>query len=178
MNLEKRIKFTVHDFQKAVISSVNSRRKIFSTFLLSSLAFTAMMLASKIGYSFQMFSSGLNYWPIALKTTTVLTIQETGLVGFMVPVVYSVLIGITLTNFYTLVRTSGLRLRNLSGIAPGFVAAGCAGCGVGLLGLLGVSGALAILPFHGELIRLGGILVLLYFIVETGDPKTCSSSSL
>ncbi|MFC6730566.1 hypothetical protein ACFQDG_18090, partial [Natronoarchaeum mannanilyticum] len=52
--------------------------------------------------------------------------------------------------------------------------AGCASCGAGVLGALGFVGAMAALPFDGNLLRVGGIALLLFFLGRAGDPQTCS----
>lgn len=52
--------------------------------------------------------------------------------------------------------------------------AGCASCGAGVLGALGFVGAMAALPFDGNLLRVGGIGLLLLFLGRAGDPRTCS----
>jgi len=44
----------------------------------------------------------------------------------------------------------------------------------GVLGALGFVGAMAALPFDGNLLRVGGIALLLFFLGRAGDPRTCS----
>jgi hypothetical protein len=61
-----------------------------------------------------------------------------------------------------------------AGVVPGFLAAGCASCGAGVLGVFGFFGTMAALPFEGNLLQLGGILMLLFFAGRTGNPQTCS----
>lgn len=121
-----------------------------------------------------MILAGPQYWHIAIKTTSALIISENGFLGLGISILYSFLIAVTLTNFYTVLKISGLRIRNLTGIAPGFIAAGCAGCGLGVLGLLGVAGGVAVLPFQGSLIRILGLFALIYFIAQTGNPRNCN----
>jgi hypothetical protein len=60
------------------------------------------------------------------------------------------------------------------GVLPGLLAAGCASCGAGVLGALGFVGAMAALPFDGNLLRIGGIGLLLAFLGRAGDPRTRS----
>lgn len=60
------------------------------------------------------------------------------------------------------------------GVLPGVVAAGCASCGAGVLGALGFVGTMAALPYDGNLLRVGGIVLLLFFLGRAGDPRTCS----
>lgn len=160
--------------RSGILAAFESPRKASATFIISSLIFIAMALSSSPGYTLQMFSSGIEYWLPAVKMRILGTylsggIQNTALLAF-----YSLLTGIAVKNFATQLRNSGAKIRNLSGILPGFITAGCAGCGVGLMGFLGLTGGLASLPFQGGLIRFGGIGLLFYYIGRTGDPKVCA----
>lgn len=153
------------------------KKTAISTIFISALSLVFIALSSSINYSIQMFSAGFRYWvPAILRRVTGLY-AEGGLLSISTTVVYSLLIGITLSNLYTQFRNSGFKKRNLSGIGPGFIAAGCAGCGVGILSFLGVAGGLAAMPFNGQLIRVGGMALLVYYIVRTGDPEVCSIPS-
>jgi hypothetical protein len=85
------------------------------------------------------------------------------------------LTGVAVTNAVTLFRRARRRGASTAlGVLPGFLAAGCASCGAGVLGALGFVGAMAALPFEGNLLRLGGIVLLVFFLGRTGDPRTCS----
>lgn len=148
-----------------------------STILISFISFVAIALSGSLEYSTQMFSAGTSYWLPAIQRRVLGLYFEGGVLSLITTTLYSVLIGVTISNFVTQVKASGAKLRSLSGIGPGFLAAGCAGCGVGLLSFLGVAGGVALLPFNGQLVRLGGLSMLVYYIVETGDPKTCSIPS-
>lgn len=92
-------------------------------------------------------------------------------------VFYALSVGIILTNTYTQFKTAGLKIGNLSGVAPGILVAGCAGCGVGILSILGISGLIAFLPFGGFGLKIGGIILILYFIGRIGNPDTCTIPS-
>lgn len=87
---------------------------------------------------------------------------------------YALLTGVAVTNAVAhirQVRRSGVS--TVAGVVPGFLAAGCASCGAGVLGALGFAGALASLPFGGNLLRLGGLVLLLFFLGRAGDPRHC-----
>ncbi|NHN49282.1 hypothetical protein G9464_17045 [Halostella sp. JP-L12] len=88
---------------------------------------------------------------------------------------YVVLTGIAVSNALALVQRARRRSAStIVGVLPGLLAAGCASCGAGVLGALGFVGAMAALPFDGNLLRLGGIALLLFFLGRAGDPRTCS----
>lgn len=70
-----------------------------------------------------------------------------------------------------------LEIGNLSEIAPRVLVAGCAGCGVGLLSLIGVASLVTLLPFQGLSLKIGGIILITFFIARTGNPEICSIPS-
>jgi hypothetical protein len=99
----------------------------------------------------------------------------TGWLGIGLVAAYALLTGIAVTNAAALVqRARRAGASTLAGIVPGLLAAGCASCGAGVLGALGFVGAMAALPFEGNLLRIGGIVLLAIFLGRTGDPRTCS----
>jgi hypothetical protein len=100
---------------------------------------------------------------------------STGAVGLALVVWYAVLTGVAATNALALVRRARRRgASTVVGVLPGVLAAGCAGCGAGVLGALGFVGVMAVLPYDGNLLRVGGIVLLLFFLGRAGDPRTCS----
>lgn len=135
--------------------------------------FFMISLATNIEYSIQMISSGLVF--NALNTRIVDLYLASGNLGIALTVVYSALIGSAITNLYSQIKLNSLSFGNLAGIAPAFLVSGCAGCGLGILAILGFSGALAALPFSGNLVRLGGIGLIIFFLARTGDPKVCEA---
>lgn len=111
-------------------------------------------------------------WAIAVLTREAQL--NGGWIGIALLVAYALLTGIAVTNAAALVRR--VRYTGVStaaGVVPGVLAAGCASCGAGVLGLLGFAGAMAALPYDGTLLRLGGVLLLLFFLGRAGDPRTC-----
>lgn len=158
--------------KEALHASVSSPLRILSTVSLSAITFSLMTLSSFPGYSLQFIGSGLENIP-----TAIIALAEnsyaTGLLNISLTVAYAGLIGISLTNLGIQLKARQTSKGTIAGIGPGFIAAGCAGCGAGVLGFLGFTGALAALPFQGNGIRIAGLLLLLYFILATGNPETC-----
>ena len=165
------------NLKEGVLTPFESLKLGSTTLFISFISLILMAFSSSIIYTYQMFSYGINYWLPAIQTRLVGLYIEGGIFSLSTSIIYSLLIGITVVNFGIQLKNSGLNLRNLSGIGPSFIAAGCAGCGVGLLSLVGLTGALALLPFNGQLIRIGGMALLVYFIAKTGNPRTCSIPS-
>jgi hypothetical protein len=163
-------------FKQGVTAAFETRKKALSTIFLSSIFLIIIALSTAINYSIQMFSNGIEYWIPAIELTISGLYLNGGLTGLGTNIIYSGLIGITLTNSYSQFKVSGLEIKNISGIAPGFLVAGCAGCGVGVLGLVGVTGAVTLLPLGGFLVQLTGIGLLIWIITSIGNPEVCSIS--
>ena len=162
---------------KGLKSAFNNRRRATFTLLLSGLFFILLALSTAINYSIQMFSAGIEYWLPAISFTVKGFYLNGGLIEVILNIIYSLLVGIILTNTYTQFKITGLRIGNLSGIAPGMLVAGCAGCGVGLLSLVGITGLVASLPFQGIGLKIGGMMLLVFFIARIGDPEICAIPS-
>lgn len=136
-----------------------------------------LALSTAIHYSAQMFSAGFEYWLPAIQLTIKGFYLDGGWLEVMLNITYSLLVGIIITNTYLQFKATGLQLGNLSGIAPGMLVAGCAGCGVGLLSLIGAAGVVTFLPFQGTGLKIGGMLLILFFIARIGNPKICAIPS-
>ncbi|MBC5792839.1 MAG: hypothetical protein H8Z69_02245 [Nanohaloarchaea archaeon] len=130
-----------------------------------------MVLSARPIYTYQMLDSSLLSLPVAIKDLYLY--NNPGKISMALTAIYSFLGGIALVISYVQLRTQGLNLKGVTSIAPGFLVSGCAGCGVGIIGLLGFTGALAALPFGGNLVMLGGILLLIFYLNRTGNPETC-----
>lgn len=161
------------NFMEGVKAPFTSWKRTTGTVLASFIAFSVSILSTNPEYSIQMISSGLKYWPTAFQIRTLGLLTTTGLTGLFLTIIFSVLVGMTITNTLVQLRMSKLSTDTL-GALPGFLAGGCASCGVGVLSVLGLSGVLASLPFHGNLLKLGGVMLLLVLITRTGNPETCS----
>lgn len=140
----------------------------------AAVTYVGLILSSFPSMSVQMLSAGPEWLDDAVLLLTENTYATTGAIGLGLVVAYAFLTGVAVTNTLAQVRVQGVGdVTNLGGVIPGLVASGCASCGAGVLGLLGFAGALAAMPFHGNLLRVGGIVLLLYFLARSGDPRNC-----
>lgn len=157
--------------RRAGKASVSNRKRFASSVLLSTLVFLLLAFTTDIPWHLQTLESGVAYWDNALYNS-VTSLYIAGYFSFTLTVAYSVISGITLTNFGIQLRDRNFAGRELGGIIPGFVATGCASCGVGLTAFLGITGA-SIAPFGGDLFKLGGLGLLVYAMYSLGDPDIC-----
>jgi len=148
--------------------------------LLAAAVTTVLTYAVLVSSSFPQFSlqvlahdpTDVGYVVAALTRELYLT---TGALGLTLVAVYAMLSGVATVNALALIGRARRRTASpIVGVLPGLLAASCAGCGAGVLGALGFVGAMAALPFDGNLLRIGGIGLLLLFLGRTGDPRTCS----
>ena len=164
------------EFIQGLKASFEDRSKAFSTFIISIFFFILLALSTSINYSIQMFSSGIEYWLPAVGLTIKGFYINGGWLEVILNIIYSLLVGIVMSNTYTQCKAAGVKKSNLSGIVPGMLVAGCAGCGVGLISLLGLTGILAVLPFQGLSLKIGGMFLMAYFIARIGNPRVCAIS--
>lgn len=161
------------NLRKGLTASVSSNKRFSGTLIVSTLAFTVSALSTNPGFSLQMLSAGIQYWPTAIYLRTIGILTTTGITGLIMTAIFSLLAGATITNTFIRLKMNKLSFDAL-GSLPGFLASGCASCGVGVFSLLGMGGILALLPFNGVLLQFGGIVLLLALIALRGDPETCS----
>jgi hypothetical protein len=161
-----------NDLSEGLTASISNRYRATGTLLGGLAAFLLTIFTASPTYSMQMLSSGFRYWGIAFITRFTGVLMNTGYTGMLLTLAFSALVGVTLTNTVIQLRMNRVDLSSL-GALPGFLAGGCASCGVGVLSLLGFGGVLASMPFQGNLLRLGGVLLLTVLIVRTGNPETC-----
>ena len=131
-----------------------------ATLIISGLFFILLALSKSINYSIQMFSAAIEHWLTAILFTIRRFYLNGGWTEVTLNVIYSLLVGITITNTYAQYRSTGLKIGNLSGIAPGMLVTGCAGCGVGLLSFIGMAGIMTSLPFQGTGLKRRGNVAL------------------
>jgi len=137
-------------------------------------AFALFMLVSFPAYSGQLLAADIWYIDTAVITLAQNLQHTAGTIGLALMVIYAVLVGATLSVTVISIRTTGLRTAgSITGAVPGILVGGCASCGVGLLSLVGFSGALTLLPFNGNGIRLAGIGIMLIVLAAIGDPREC-----
>ncbi|WP_158057170.1 hypothetical protein [Halorussus halophilus] len=150
-------------------------RRVAAVAVVTVLTYVLLVLSTFPGMSMQMLGAGVHWFDETLVLLTQNTYATNGATGLGMIVLYALLTGIAVVHTAGQIRTTGVSSgSDLFGVLPGMVASGCASCGAGLLGFLGFAGALAALPFHGDLLRVGGIVLLLGFLARAGDPRECS----
>lgn len=165
----------IRDLHDALGYPLTSDARLLSATLVTLATYVVLVLSSFPQFSIQVLATDptdVGYAVTALTREVYLT---TGYLGITLIASYAVLTGVAVTNALTLVRRAHRRgASTIIGVLPGLLAAGCASCGAGMLGALGFVGAMAALPFDGNLLRLGGIGLLLVFLGRAGDPRTCA----
>ncbi|MFB6156195.1 MAG: hypothetical protein ABEJ22_09885 [Haloferacaceae archaeon] len=165
---------TASRLESALSYPFTTNRRVALASVVAVVTYVVLVLSTFPAMSAQMLAAGPQWIDDAVVLLTANTYATVGATGLSLVVVYAFLTGVAVTNAVTLVRVGGADgATSLGGLLPGLVASGCAGCGAGVLGLLGFAGALAALPFHGNLVRAGGVLLLLYFLGRAGDPRAC-----
>lgn len=137
--------------------------------------YVLLILSTMPAFSLQLLGDGLHWFDYVLVSLTETVYRTDGPSGLAIVVLYALLSGIAIVNAVAQLRVVGLSsLADVSGVLPGFLASGCASCGAGLLGFLGFAGGVAVLPYDGALLRVGGLLLLLVFLGRAGHPERCS----
>jgi hypothetical protein len=143
--------------------------------VVAAVTFVALVLSTFPGMAMQMLGADPAYLDEAVALLAGNVFETAGALGVASVFLYAVLTGVVAVDAATQVRVAGVRgASGVGGLVPGLLASGCASCGAGVLGLLGFSGALALLPFQGNLLRAAGIAVLLIVLARIGDPRRCS----
>lgn len=160
---------------EALVYPLTSNRRLAGAGLATGVTYLLVVLSTFPQFTIQLLARDLTDVGYALSVLTREIYRSTGWVGIGLLITYTLLTGVAIVNAAALLR----RARRaggttLAGIVPGLLAAGCASCGAGLLGALGFVGAMATLPYDGNLLRLGGVLLILFFLARAGDPRTCS----
>ncbi|RKD89039.1 hypothetical protein [Halopiger aswanensis] len=136
--------------------------------------YALLILTTMPEFSIQMLGDGLHWFEYVLVSLTETVYRTDGWTGLAVVVLYALLSGVAVVNAVAQFRFVGTSsLADLTGIVPGLLASGCASCGAGLLGVLGFAGGLAVLPYDGALLRVGGLGLLLFFLGRAGHPERC-----
>jgi len=152
-----------------------SGRRALAATAVGVVTYVLLILSTFPEMSIQMLGAGLHWFDETLVLLTQNTYATNGATGLGMIIVYAGLTGVAVVNTAGQVRRMGVSsASDLAGVLPGLVASGCASCGAGLLGFLGFAGAMAALPFHGDLLRVGGIVLLLGFLARSGDPRQCA----
>lgn len=163
------------DLREGLTGSVSNWRRAFGTLIVGFLTFSITVLSANPVYSWQMLNSGVQFWGVAVITRLSGLLATSGYTGALLTAIFSLLVGVTMTNTVIQLRINKLDLSSLGAI-PGFLAGGCASCGVGVLSLLGFGGVLASMPYQGNSLRIGAVVLLIALIIRTGNPDSCKLS--
>lgn len=172
--MDDRIEEYWWSFREAIGFAVGTPVRALAVMFLSVLSYALMILSSFPAYSAQILGDSIFNLGQAISVLTHDAYVSLGLFWFILLPVYAVLTGVSVLNIAVLVRTNGfVSLLNAGSITPAFLIGGCASCGAGLLGFLGFVGAVGALPLGGNELRVLGIVLLVYFLASTGNPRTC-----
>ncbi|MFQ3307905.1 MAG: hypothetical protein ACI977_000120 [Candidatus Nanohaloarchaea archaeon] len=146
------------------------QENLIKTFSFAILAYLIIVSISAPTYITQIFSQDIQNGLAIFKTVLSVHIETSGIVF---PALLSLLFGINLTNLLTSAKSNKDTKGSLTAIIPSLIAAGCGSCGIGILAIVGLAGAVSILPFGGSELYILGSLLLVYSIIDIGNPKTC-----
>ncbi|MFB6242284.1 MAG: hypothetical protein ABEJ36_05810 [Candidatus Nanosalina sp.] len=174
-DLAEQLSVRKENFKGAVSFSFETRGRALATFAFSVVLTGLFVLSSFPGYSIQMIGADINYLNNALNALTLNYYHSSGAIGLASVMAYSMIISISFVNLISSIQLFDLRqfFKGAGSASPGVLIGGCAGCGAGLLGFFGFGGALALLPFGGNGLRLLGIGLLIFFLSESGNPEKC-----
>lgn len=163
----------VENLRRGFLTGFSDRKRTLSTLTLSVLVFLIMAFATDVPWHLETLGRGTGYWDDAFLNA-IASMRLSGGHALPLNAAYALLSGTVLTSFGAALRSGRFAGGELSSIIPGFVATGCASCGVGLAGIIGLTGLAASLPFEGTLVRVTGILLLLYALQSFGKPDKCA----
>jgi len=165
----------LRDLRDAFVYPLTSNGRLLTTGIATGVTYVVLVLSTFPQFSVQVLTRDPTDLAYAVTALTREVYLGTGWLGIGLVAAYALLTGVAVTNAVALVRRARRTgASTLAGIVPGLLAAGCASCGAGVLGALGFVGAMAVLPFEGNLLRIGGIALLAIFLGRAGDPRTCS----
>lgn len=145
------------------------------TAIMSTLVFGLVLISSFPQFTVQLLGFGIAFLPELIDTSVRSLYISEGVLGTGLILIYCFLLGVASTNLVSIMRSSSVEnLKSVLGGSSGVLAAGCVGCSGGLIAFFGFTGALTVLPFQGTGLTVLGVLLLIYFIAVTGDPRTCS----
>ncbi|MDY6789359.1 MAG: hypothetical protein SVV03_05370 [Candidatus Nanohaloarchaea archaeon] len=158
-------------------SALKSKKRVLGVLLSSATVYILLTLSSFPAYSVQMLGDSILYLDNALLALNANVLATAGLTGIGLSIVYSAVSGVFIVNLYSSVKLNGVSgMVETSGMLPAFVAGGCAGCGAGFLGFLGLLGLASALPFNGNGLKLGSIILVTASLAAIGDPELCDAN--
>lgn len=136
--------------------------------------YVLLVMSTMPEFALQMLGDGLHWFEFVVVSLTENIYETDGWAGLGAIVLYAWLTGVAVVVAVGQLQIgSSSGVASLTGVAPALAASGCASCGAGLLAFLGFAGGISLLPFDGALLRVGGLLLLVYFIGRAGHPERC-----
>lgn len=171
-----RVRRPVRDFGSDLVAALTfpfeTAPRVFAVLMIAAITIIGLIVA--VAPRFVINTSLAGYPVHAFDSTFTVMLQTQGKLSVALLLPYGILTGVGIVNMVGQIQMAGVRsLTNLGGLIPVLAVSGCASCGVGVLALIGLGGALATLPFHGFLVRLGGIGLFFIFLGLAGDPRDC-----
>lgn len=174
MNGRRTLEQFSSDLYDAVVYPFESWRGTFGLLGVTFATYVLLVVSTMPEFAVQMLGDGLHWFEFVVVSLSENIYRTDGWTGLGVIVLYAWLTGVAVVNAVAQLRVgSSSGMANLTGVAPALAASGCASCGAGLLAFLGFAGGLTLLPFDGALLRVGGLVLLVYFIGRTGHPERC-----
>lgn len=155
--------------------ALETRKRIVTVAVMSLAVFSLLIMSSFPSYTFQMLTASPLYIGEVLASLTVNTYASSGLLGVFLVGVYSIATAFATLMLYHSVSVKGLKnIMGAGSLAPAALIGGCASCGAGILGLMGFMGAVSAFPFGGNLVRFAGLMLVIFYMSEEGNPRTCN----
>jgi len=174
MDARNRFSTSLRNLGAAVAYPFETWRGTVGVTITASLTYVLLILSTMPEFSMQMLGDGLHWIDFVVVSLTETVYRSDGLAGLAIIAAYATFTGVAVVNTAARLRTVGRSsLTDLSGVLPAFLASGCASCGAGLLGTLGFVGGVAVLPYDGMLVRVGGLALLAFFLGRAGRPDRC-----
>lgn len=162
------------DLYEALVYPFESWRGTFGLVAVTVVTYVLLVVSTMPEFALQMLGDGLHWFEFVVVSLSENVYRTDGWTALGTIVLYAWLTGVAVVvavGQLRIGRSSGVA--SLTGVAPALAASGCASCGAGLLAFLGFAGGLTLLPFDGALLRVAGVLLLVYFIGRTGHPERC-----
>ena len=155
---------------QAILYSVQSRENMVIT-ITSGLSMFFLFLSLTFPlYTIEMLQGGFKYIIPLFSSLYWLLLESSGWIGVLLVILYSGFTGILVTGIIGSIQYNTTTKKNILSILPGILFSGCASCGAGILGLIGAIGITSALPFEGNLLRIFGIVIIVFSLSSLGNP--------